>query len=149
MSSIAVRELVLTLPRAVSPHGARARAEDALRCAGDDPRLLLVRRLALGVVSSRGGRTRQSDWASRTETTLRAAALAAVHATTPGAELHDVVYFADALEARALLIRLLACGRWPTGWFWPLAVPEWNGAPWSDAARRLLPDLLARPRGTV
>lgn len=149
MSGIAVRELTLTLPRAVSPHGARAHAEDALRCAGDDPRLLLVRRLALGVVSSRGGRTLQSDWASRTETMVRAAALAAVHATTPGAELRDVVYFADALEARALLIRLLARGRWPTGWFWRLAVPEWNGAPWSDAARRLLPDLVARPGGTV
>jgi hypothetical protein len=149
MSNATVRQLALTLPRTVSPHGAQARAEDALRCAGDDPRLLLLRRLSLGVLPSRGGRTLQADWTARTRRDLRAAAAAAVHAMTPGAEARDNVYFNDALEARTLLIRLLAAGRRPSGWFWRLAVPEWTGAAWPDAAARLLPDLVARPGGSV
>src|SRR5262249_4430386 len=59
------------------------------------------------------------------------------------------VYFNDALEARILLIRLLAAGTCPVGWFWRLAVPEWDGAPWHQSAARLLRDLVARPGGTV
>jgi hypothetical protein len=53
----------------------------------------------------------------------------AVHASQPGADEADAVWFHSIHEARELLLLLLAAGRHPSAWFWRLAVPEWRGLP--------------------
>jgi hypothetical protein len=127
--------------RAPPGSGARIsqRLADALRLAPTEPRLLLVRRLGLGVVP---GAAPHGAIQARTEASLAAARARAVHGAvaSPG---QDAVWFRSEEEARALLLGVLARGEVPAAWFWRLAVPEWQGAPlalwlprWIAAIRR-------------
>lgn len=136
-------DLVALRARIRAPPGTGARASqdltDALRLAPEEPRLLLVRRLALGTVDATAPRQVVQ---ARAEAVLALARSRAVHAATASAG-QEAVWFQSEEEARALLLRLLARGEAPHGWFWRLAVPDWQGAPlavwlrgWLEAARR-------------
>ena len=98
------------------------RVTEALRLAPVGPeRLLLVRRLALGRLSTAA---RPSAWEARATAALAERSAQAVHGGVAMADV-EAVWFRSANEARALLFVLLASGRRPTAWFWRLAVPEW------------------------
>lgn len=101
--------------------------EDALRTAiPDEDRLVLVRALPLGMMSASDPphrRTRQADHAWRRATG------SAVHGAAADAASANCVWFASAAEARRLLLAELLAGRAPRGWFWRLAVPDWQARP--------------------
>ena len=149
MAHIGVARLSVTLPRASLATTARWRAEDALRCAGEDggSNLVLVRRLSLGLLPGGRGAAEQSTWAARVEARLRDTVGSAMHALAPGAPSAGAVFFSSELEARTALAMLLAAGRHPSAWFWRMAVPEWTGGTWSAAAPVLLRALAMRPGG--
>ena len=95
---------------------------DALRTeVVDDGRLMLVRSFRLGRIglAERGA-------SEATASVWRAIRQDACHGGASGAASANCVWFADAAEARALLMRELASGRTPFAWFWLLAVPEWR-----------------------
>lgn len=96
---------------------------DALRTGvPDDGRLILVRSFALGRIgSSNHGASLAASAAWRDMLAT------AKHGGSDGAGQAGCVWFSDSAEARTLLLRALAFGRMPEGWFWPLAVPEWRG----------------------
>ena len=123
MRDVLVRRLSLRVP---SGHlaASRQRVEDGLFLAApDETRLVLLRRLDLGRLSPR----EQADvWAARAAERLAERRARAVHASQPGAEAADAVWFRSIDEARELLLLLLASGRQPSAWFWRLAVPEWR-----------------------
>jgi hypothetical protein len=87
----------------------------------DDGRLILVRRFALGRLTLRG-RGVAAAAAAAWRDTLGAAR----HGGSSDAASANCVWFRDAAEARGLLLRELAAGRAPHGWFWALAVPGWR-----------------------
>ncbi|WP_372617585.1 hypothetical protein [Falsiroseomonas sp.] len=124
MAQLAVSRLRLRGPPALA-FRANARAEEALRLAAPEgERLLVLRRLALGRLPVTGG---AALWEARAGLALREAGARAVHALSPGAAAVEAVWFASVAEARWLLLRELAAGRWPEAWFWRLAVPGWRG----------------------
>lgn len=136
-----MHDVVALRARIRAPPGAGARMSqhlsDALRLAQPEARLLLVRRLALGAVPA----ARQGEVLARTEAALAGARARAVHGAA-AAPWQDAVWFRSEDEARAVLLQLLARGEAPLGWFWRLAVPDWQGAPlamwlprWIAAAR--------------
>lgn len=95
---------------------------EALRTeTADDGRLILARSLRLGRIDpgARGAsRAAAAAW--------RDLIGSARHGGSSGAESANCVWFASPAEARTLLLRELARGRRPFGWFWTLAVPEWR-----------------------
>ena len=100
--------------------------EDALRCAtlpGDDRRLVVVRRLALGRVAHDAGTQRLS---LLIEQRLARGEIAWADAHEPPDAGADVVGFAGALQARVHLARRLAAAAPCDAWYWPLAVPEYR-----------------------
>ena len=102
--------------------------EDALRVSdlpGDDGRLVLVRRLAVGAVDARGA---PGDLPRRLKQAMASGSGEVRHGDDVGAARSNVVWFRDALEAHARLAeRVLA--RTPTDeWYWRLAVPGWRGS---------------------
>jgi len=118
----------------------QARTEEALRLAAPaDERLMVLRRLDLGRLPAGAS---PAQWAGRAGTQMSALRARAVHAASAGAAGADAVWFASASEARLLLLAELARGRWPSAWFWPLAVPDWRGA----AAGPYLLSLLGQAR---
>ena len=124
MRDVHVRRLSL---RVASGHlaASRQRVEDALFLgAPDERRLVLLRRLDLGRLSPRQP---AGVWAARATERLTERRARAVHASQPGADAADAVWFRSIDEARELLLLLLAAGRHPSAWFWRLAVPEWRG----------------------
>ncbi len=132
MSDVRALRLRLTAPEGWTAR-AQARTEEALRlAAADDNRLVVMRRLDLGRLPVMA---HPAVWQARTAERMAALTRGAVHAATADAARADAVWFASAAEARALLLTELAAGRLPFGWFWRLAVPDWNGA--------TLPDWLA------
>ena len=112
MRHVLVRHLSLRVP---SGHlaASRQRVEDGLFLAApDETRLVLLRRLDLGRLSPR----EQADaWAARATERLAERRARAVHASQPGAEAADAVWFRSIEEARELLLLLLAAGRPPAG----------------------------------
>ncbi|MDF2235413.1 hypothetical protein P2H44_22895 [Albimonas sp. CAU 1670] len=103
-----------------------ALAADALRTAPEPGgRLLLLRRLDLGLAAARGagGDPARAALARRAEESLRRAALGAVHGGAPHAGAAGAVWFRDAAEARRLLLLRRAAGAPLSAWFWRLAVP--------------------------
>ena len=140
MRAVDVRRLAL---RAPPGHGAaaRQRVEDALFLAApDETRLVILRRLPLGRMPARAD---APIWTERVAERLAERRARAVHGAQPGAEDAEAVWFRSAEEAQALLLQLLAAGRFPAAWFWRLAVPEWQGlglpqvvAHWAAAAER-------------
>jgi hypothetical protein len=132
-----VRHAVLTL-------------EDAMRCASlpdAGARLLLVRRLDLGVVAQ----GISSQTLSRlVEEKVAAVGGAWVHAFDPAAERANFVFFRDALEARCELALRLARTTPCTAWYWRLAVPEFKPAVGAPAnLRRIALTIAALPEAPV
>ncbi len=121
---------------------ARFRAEDALRLAVPDDRLLVLRRLDLGRLPAR---TSAAQWAGRAQERVTAQAMRAVHAAAPGSAAADAVWFHSFEEARALLLRELAAGRVPSAWFWRLAVRGWAGMTLAEWLPNLLADAVRDP----
>jgi hypothetical protein len=133
MRAVAVRRLTLRVPSGRLA-ASRQRAEDALfLSAPDETRLVILRRLELGRLSADAG---VAAWTERAARTLAERRARAVHGARAGAENADAVWFRSVDEARSLLLLLLASGRFPAAWFWPLAVPDWQRtelAPWIAA----------------
>ncbi|SFI42761.1 hypothetical protein [Albimonas pacifica] len=116
--------------RVRGPQGSAGRltalAADALRTAPDPGgRLLLLRRLDLGLAAPRGagGDPARAALARRADEALRRAALTAVHGGAPHAGAAGAVWFRDLAEARRLLLLRRARGAPTDAWFWRLAVP--------------------------
>src|SRR6478609_10022295 len=109
---------------------------DALRTeVVDDGRLVLVRSFRLGRIGlGQRGASREVAGVWRTVRDN------ARHGGASGAESANCVWFADAAEARMLLMRELARGRTPFAWFWTLAVPDWGRAPLAQWLERRLDD---------
>ena len=111
----------------------RGRARDAIRdrigledalgtTLPEDGRLVLVRKLTV--------RGEVADPHSRQDAVRRGwveAVSDAVHATSSFAGQANCVWFASRAEAEAILLAKLLAGEPVTGWFWPLAVPDWAG----------------------
>jgi hypothetical protein len=115
-------------PRGTPVARAVALTEDALRLAPPlGPRLVVLRRLALGPADRRA-------MAARAAESLRAAAAGAVHGAAPHAPAAAAVWFRSPEEARRLLLLRLLRGERADAWFWRLAVPV---RPPLDAARLL------------
>lgn len=116
---------------------------DALRTeVVDDGRLVLVRSFRLGRI----GLTERG--ASRaTANAWQATRQSARHGGASGAESANCVWFADAAEARVLLMRELASGRMPLAWFWTLAVPDWRSAPLAQWLGRRLDEAASDASG--
>jgi len=124
MADVAVARLSLAAPQGRMGY-AQQRCEDALRLvAGDERRLLVLRRLDLGSLPATAS---AMQWEARTAERLRERRNRAVHGALAGAEAADAVWFHSVDEARALLLLLLARGRTPSAWFWRLAVRDWKG----------------------
>src|SRR5688572_25490138 len=118
---------------------------DALRTeVVDDGRLVLVRSFRLGRIAlTERGASREAARA------WRAIREDARHGAASGAESANCVWFTDAAEARALLMRELACGRTPFAWFWILAVPDWRREPLAQWLDRRLDEAVRDPSGEV
>lgn len=116
---------------------------DALRTeVVDDGRLVLVRSFRLGRIGlgERGAsQAAASVW--------RAIREGARHGGASGAESANCVWFADAAEARMLLMRELASGRTPFAWFWVLAVPDWRRETLAQWLDRRVDEALCDPLG--
>lgn len=124
MSSVAVTRLSLRAP-AGRMGEARQRCEDALRlAANDESRLLILKRLDLGIIPAG---TSSARWAQRAAERLDERRQRAVHGAAPDAAHADAIWFTSVEEARSLLLLFLARGQTPTAWFWRLAVPDWRG----------------------
>jgi hypothetical protein len=108
-------------------------------------RLVLVRRLDLGLIDSRASPYRL---ALKIEQECEALSGAGVAGDLPEAASAPAVIFQDRLEAIcALALKLSRAGRAPE-WFWPLAVPGWqDGLPLSESMRVLAAAALAEPGG--
>jgi hypothetical protein len=146
MRDVLVRRLSLSAPSGYLA-ASRQRAEDGLFLAApDETRLLLLRRLDLGRLSPRA---HADAWTSRAAERLAERRARAVHASQPGAEAADAVWFRSIEEARELLLLLLAAGRQPSAWFWRLAVPEWRGLPLPLWLEEWLEASLAEPAAEV
>ena len=128
--------------------------EDALRSAtlpGDDRRVVVVRRLALGRVAHDAG-TQALGLLIEQRLARGEIAWAAADAP-PDARADadaDAVGFACALEARVQLARRLVRGEPCDAWYWPLAVREYRRdlTP-RDALLRIAQAISALPEGRV
>lgn len=102
------------------------RIEDGLRTElADSQRLVLIRRM-------RPGRRAVSGRPEERSGAIRLAYEAATRDGRHGRDAGDgasvnCVWFESPAEARRLLLAELLAGRRPGGWFWRLAVPEWQG----------------------
>ena len=146
MRHVLVRHLSLRVP---SGHlaASRQRVEDGLFLAApDETRLVLLRRLDLGRMSPR---EQAAAWAERASERLADRRARAVHASQPGSEAADAVWFRSTDEARELLLLLLAAGRRPSAWFWRLAVPEWRDLPLPEWLELRAAAALAEPAAEV
>lgn len=106
---------------------ARFRIEDALRTeVPASERLVLVRRMRLP-----GEALPAPPWrrAEMMRAAYAAAASDARHGSSSAAADANCVWFESPTEARRLLLRALLRGQAVRGWFWRLAVPDWNAMP--------------------
>ncbi len=114
--------------------------EDALQTTlRDDGRLVLVRRLQVsGHVTdpARGQHAVRRGWVE--------AVAGAMHGGNPAAILANCVWFASRGEAEAILLRKLLAGEPVEGWFWKLAIPNWNRAALNEWLRCALAECLSQ-----
>jgi hypothetical protein len=128
MRNCHVRRLTIQAPDALAARCGAQQVEDGLRTAGlpgESSRLLIVRRLDLGVLPPAAT---PSAVAQRIERTLAELPSRAVAAAGAAAAAADAVWFADELEPCVLLAVHAAGGRPPAGWFWPRAVAGWQSS---------------------
>ena len=148
LSTRRVRRVALEAPHEGLVRRGAVLLEDALRTAtlGDDGgRLVLVRRLDAGVILPGGS---ASSVALSLERSYRSAESSAVHGGDPSAPSARAVWFADAVEAHAVLASRLALGEVPSAWFWRLAVPAWRAElPRGEALRVVLASAMATEAG--
>lgn len=121
---------------------ARFAIEDGLRTAiPDDRRLVLLRTMRIG------GQVGSDNPAQR-QAAVRGGWLAAIagarHGGDDGAAGVNCVWFASRDEAETLLLSRLLSGRAVDGWFWKLALPNWQGRPLRDWLSECLSEALAR-----
>ncbi|MFT3870701.1 MAG: hypothetical protein QM715_19800 [Nibricoccus sp.] len=118
--------------------------EDALRTAtlGDEARLIIVRRLDLGVVSSRANST---HWSRRIEESFRKTNLVPVSVHAPSAPYAAAVYFVDHNEPWLQLARRTLAEQPCTEWYWRSALPGWKpSAPAAETLRLCVRTLALR-----
>lgn len=122
-----IRKLRLTCIRESDARHGRVLLEDALRTAslGDESRLILVRRLDLGPLSSRATAT---HWSRRVEQAFREARPVAVRFDSPEAARANAVYFANQHEPWLTLAERVAAGQPCREWYWRAAVAGWSPA---------------------
>lgn len=107
-------------------------------------RLILIRRLDLGRGVTAG---RQAERGYALRRVYDKATRGARHGGDDGAAAANCVWFESRAEARRLLLRALLAGRRPAGWFWRLAVPEWQDGSLADWLARSLPAAAADEEG--
>ncbi|HEX5182275.1 MAG TPA: hypothetical protein VFW19_03880 [Allosphingosinicella sp.] len=146
MADVAVRRLRIGGPPERAPLAAFF-VEDGCRTSlPDSERLVLLRRLRLpAAAAQRHAFARNAAIAKA----WRAATARARHGAADGAWDSECVWFADRAEARRLLLALLLAGRRPNGWFWRLAVPEWEDLPLALFVRRLVAAAAAKDDGVA
>ncbi|HEY1606389.1 MAG TPA: hypothetical protein VGF77_12420 [Allosphingosinicella sp.] len=146
MADVAVRRLRIGGPPERAPLAAFF-VEDGCRTAlPDSERLVLLRRLLLpAAAAQRHAFARNAAIAKA----WQAATARARHGAADGAGDSECVWFANREEARGLLLALLLAGRHPNGWFWRLAVPEWEELPLASFVRRLVAAALAKDDGAA
>jgi hypothetical protein len=139
VAQITVRRLRLgVLPTQAG--AARDGLEDALRTMlPDDERLVLVRRMRVAAV----GRSNPAHNQRSVHDGWQAAVGDARHAATDGAGHANCVWFASRAEAERLLLARLLAGHDVSGWFWPLALPDWRLASADDWLGTCLAEALA------
>ena len=125
-----IRHLRLVAGSETAARAAVTRLEDALRCASlpdTGARLLLVRRLALGDLGRHASsqtiaRVIEARFADRAVRWTRGESI------TGGDDLAraEQVVFLSAWHAKVALTHRLLRGASCTGWYWPLAVPEFR-----------------------
>lgn len=121
-----VRRLRLRAPGEDEVRRVLPRLEDALRCAtlpDGDARVLVVRRLVLGRIDQRAS---AQALARLIEQRMGALRLEWIAGGTPAADTAGFVSFDSPLDARVKLAARLARGEPCTGWYWPLAVREFD-----------------------
>ena len=150
MTQCAVRRLRVVAASEPAARRFVSTLEDALRCAtlpGDDRRVVVVRRLALGRVAQDAG---TQGLGLLIEQRLARGEVAWASADAPPDAGVDAIGFADALEARVQLARGLVRGEPCDAWYWPLAVREYRrGQSPRDALRRIAQAIAALPEGRV
>ncbi|KQP37386.1 hypothetical protein [Pseudorhodoferax sp. Leaf274] len=131
-----VRHLRLKAPRAEQARRLLPVLEDALRCAslgdGEDARLMVVHRLALGPVAAGISAQALSRLIEQRSAEAVRHWVDAAHAT---ADTAGCVAFRGALDARVQLALRLLHGQPCSAWYWPAAVPEYRAQ--ADAATNL------------
>lgn len=141
-----VHQLRLTAADVDAVRAMQPRLADALRCASlpdAGGRLLLVRRLALGRLNPRAS---AQQIARHLEQGLATAGWAFVDGASPAAAQAPAVAFASVAQARLQLSAALLQGERPSGWHWPLAVPEYRAElPVAENLVRLASALAAAP----
>lgn len=106
---------------------AEFRITDALRTEiADTDRIVIVREMKLGRMSTEWRSRGMADQVGRAWHEIVASA---VHGSASHAASANCVWFADAAEARTVLMALLASGRHPVAWYWRHVVPDWAGQP--------------------
>ena len=150
MTQCAVRHLRVAAASEPAARRFVTTLEDALRCAtlpGDDRRVVVVRRLALGRVAHDAGTQRLG---LLIEQRLARGEIAWADIDEPPDPRADVAGFAGALEARVHLARRLVQGMACDAWYWPLAVPELRRARTPrEALRHIAQAIAAWPEARV
>lgn len=120
-----VRRLRLAATREDHARHGRILLEDALRTAsfGDDTRLIIVRRLDLGQVSSRAPAT---SWSRRLEETFRKTSINPVSIHDRAAATAPAIYFKNYDEPWLQLAHRTLINQPCSEWFWRFAVPDWK-----------------------
>ena len=150
MTQCAVRRLRVAAASEPAARRFVSTLEDALRCAtlpGDDRRVVVVRRLALGRVAHDAG---TQGVGLLIEQRLARGEIAWAAADAPPDARAHAVGFAGALEARVQLARRLVRGEPCEAWYWPLAVREYRRAQAPlEALRHIAQAIAALPEGRV
>jgi hypothetical protein len=120
-----VRRLRLAATREDHARHGRTLLEDALRTAsfGDDTRLIIVRRLDLGQVSSRAPAT---SWSRRLEETFHKTSINPVSIHDRAAATAAAIYFKNHDEPWLQLAHRTLINQPCSEWFWRSALPDWK-----------------------
>ncbi len=139
-----VRRLRLTATHDDHVRHGQVLLADALRTAslGDEARLIIVRRLDLGVVSSRASST---HWSRRIEESFRKTSPVPISVHDRSAPHAAAVYFADHDEPWLQLARRTLTQQLCTEWYWRSALPGWKlSLPPTETLRLCVRTLAAR-----
>jgi len=139
-----VRRLRLKCERDEHARHGQILLEDALRTASlhDEDRLIIVKRLNLGILPARASAT---TWSRRLEESVRSQGPQQITFDKLADERAPVVSFSSALEPWLILARNLLEGRRCTEWYWRSALPGWTPSmPTPDALRLCFQTLAAQ-----